>query len=90
MAKAKAAGKERLVERVVVGPKTIWAQDPKTGERFEAKIGDTVKLPLRTANTFARYLAAPEVVKAEAAVKKAEADAADEAAPDEGGDSDES
>jgi len=45
---------------------------------------------LRTANTFARYLAAPEVVKAEAAVKKAEADAADEAAPDEGGDSDES
>lgn len=103
MAMAKAKAKEELVERIVVGPKPIHAHDPKTGERILAKIGDTVFLPARSAKTFARYLKAPGVAKAEAAVKAAEdkaaaAGAAEVAGPtpkeapseNEGGGSDES
>lgn len=74
MAKAKA--KEKLVERVVIGPKGIHAHDPKSGDRIFAKVGDTVFLPARSAKKFARYLEAPEVAKAKAAVAKAEAEAA--------------
>jgi len=76
MTKAKA--KDGLVERIVVGPKPIHAQDPKTGERYTAQIGDTVFLTARAAKTFSRYLQAPEVAKAEAAVKVAEEEAAEE------------
>lgn len=92
------AAKEKLLERVVVGPKPIHAQD-KDGNRYVAQVGDTVYLPPHTAKTFARYLADPKVAKAQAAAKQAEeASAADEtaetpapaAASDEGGGSDES
>ena len=77
MAKAKAKGKSGLVERIVVGPKPIHAQN-EAGERYTAQIGDTVFLTARAAKTFSRYLQAPEVAKAEAAVKVAEEEAAEE------------
>lgn len=100
MAKAKAKA-EKLVERIVVGPKGIHAIHHKTGERFKAEIGDTVWLSARTAKTFSRYLKDPKVAAAEAAVAEAEADAeaegeAPESPPNaepsesEGGGSDES
>ena len=82
MAKAKA---EKLVTRVIVGPKGIWVKGELKG------IGETVKLTARTAKAFSRYLEAPGVAKAKAAVKEAEeADVEDEneaPAEDEGGDS---
>ncbi len=97
MAKAKA---EKLVTRVVVGPKGIHHVDPKTGERRYFDIGETIKLTAKSAKSFSRYLEAPGVAKAKAAVKaaeqadvdtgddepeaEAEAEAEDE---DEGGDS---
>ncbi len=96
MTKAKAPKKEKLVERVVVGPKGIHCHD-KNGERIFAKIGDTIYLPARSAKKFEQYLEIPSVAKAKAEVKAAEAEAeADDAAEDEGsgeeegGDSDES
>ncbi len=72
MAKAK---KEKLVSRIVVGPKGIHAIDPKTGDRYYAEIGTTVKLTARAAKAFERYLEAPGVAAAKAAVAKAEVDA---------------
>jgi hypothetical protein len=96
--------KEKLVERIVIGPKPIHAHDPETGARIVAQIGDTVFLPARSAKAFARYLKDPKVAAAEAAVTAAEAEAeasepeaeAPEPSPkeapseSEGGDSDES
>lgn len=97
MAKAKA---EKLVERLVVGPKGIHGIDPKTGDRRHYAVGETIKLPAKSAKKFARYLEAPGVAKAKAAAKAAEEEAeADEgdaaegtkaAAAPEGGDSSES
>lgn len=72
MSKAKA---EKLVTRVIVGPKGINIKDPQTGERRLAKVGETIKLPARSAKAFARYLEAPGVAKAKEAAAKAEADA---------------
>ncbi len=90
MAKAKA---EKLVTRVVVGPKGIWINGPDGGKVL-AGIGETIKIPARSAKQFARYLEAPTVAKAKAAAKKAEDEAADDEgdAPEapEGGDSKES
>ena len=84
MAKAKAK-KEKLVTRVVVGPKGIHTVDPKTGDRYYAEIGETIKLSARAAKTFERYLEAPGVASAKAAVAAAEVDADDTAeAEDEG------
>ena len=70
MAKAK---KEELVERLVIA-KGIHCHNEK-GERYFAKVGDTIKLPLRSAKTFARYLEAPGVAAAKADVAAAEAKA---------------
>lgn len=100
MAKAKAKAKEpALLERVVVGPKPIWAIDPETGERRAYNVGDTIWLPPHQAKSKARYLQAPEVAKAQLAAKAAEEEAVAkeeaetkisiEAAPT-GGDSEES
>lgn len=74
MAKAKAK-KEKIVTRVVVGPKGIHTVDSKTGDRYYAEIGETIKLTARAAKTFERYLEAPGVAAAKAAVAKAEVDA---------------
>ncbi len=71
MAKAKA---EKLVERVIIGPKGIWVKGELKG------VGETIKLPMRSAKAFARYLEAPGVAAAKAAVAKAEAEAVDDAA----------
>lgn len=95
MAKAKAKEKtEKLVSRVVVGPKGIHAVNPKTGERYYAEIGETISLSARSAKTFERYLEAPGVAKAKAAVKEAEEadtsedkEATPDPAEDEGGES---
>ncbi len=83
MAKAKAKA-EKLVERVVVGPKGIWVNTDDGSKRL-AGIGETVKIPAKSAKAFARYLEAPGVAKAKAAAKAAE----DEAAADEGDENDE-
>ncbi len=82
MTKAKAkAKKEKLVTRVVVGPKGIWIPDGEGhGGRRLAGIGETIKLTAKSAKAFSRYLEAPNVAKAKAAAKVAE----DAAADDEG------
>ncbi len=64
---------EAIVERVVTGPKGIHAKRDGTGERYYAEVGETVKLSLRSAKKFARYLTAPGVIAAQEEVKKAEA-----------------
>ncbi len=71
-AKAKEAPQEAPLERVVVGPKSVWGIDPKTGNRREYKVGETIFLPPHQAKSKARYLQAPEVAKALAAAKVAE------------------
>lgn len=76
---AKASKKEKLVTRVVVGPKGIHHIDPKTGERRYFDIGEPIQLSAKSAKAFARYLEAPGVTKARAAVKEAEnADSGDD------------
>lgn len=67
------ATKEKLVKRVIVGPKGIWVKGELKG------IGETIMLPLRSAKRFARYLEAPGVASAKAAVAKAEAEADEDA-----------
>lgn len=64
---------EHLVERLVVGPKPIHYHDPKTGERKLGNIGDTIRLPARSAKAFSRYLISPEVAAARAKAEAAEA-----------------
>ncbi len=87
MAQAKAK-KEELVERLVI-KKGIHCHNAK-GERIFAKVGDTVKLPLRSAKRFAQYLEAPGVAAAKAEVAAVEAEAAggaetaDDAKPEAG------
>ncbi len=98
MAKAKA--KEGLLERVVVGPKPLHCTNYETGERYVAKVGDTVWLTPQHAKSKARYLQAPAVAKAQAIAKEAEEEEALKEAPSgagiaieaeaEGGDSKES
>lgn len=68
-----AEAQEKLVERVVVGPKVVHYHHPETGERTRGEVGDTIHLPLRSAKAFARYLEAPEVAAAKAEVAEAEA-----------------
>ncbi len=86
MTKAKAK-KERLVTRVVVGPKGIWIPDGEGhGGRRLAGIGETIKLTAATAKAKSRYLEAPGVASAKAAAKAAE----DAAAADEGEEEEES
>jgi hypothetical protein len=62
------APKEKLVTRVVVGPKAIFSSDPVTGEVRKAEIGDTVQVTERAAASFAAYLEDPKLVEAKAAV----------------------
>lgn len=66
-----AEAKQELVERVITGPKGIWAIDDK-GNRYLAKPGETVKLSTRTAKSFARYCEAPNVAAAKAKVREEE------------------
>ncbi len=92
MAKAKAKA-NKLVERVVVGPKGIWISDDEGGKRL-AGIGETIPITAKSAKAFSRYLEAPGVAKAKAAAAQAEAEAladeGEEKVEDEGGDSEES
>lgn len=95
MAKAKAKAKaDKLVERIVVGPKGIWVTDDEGSKRL-AGIGETIKITAKSAKAFSHYLEAPGVAKAKAVAAQAEADAlADEGEETEtvgeGGDSAES
>jgi len=69
-AKPKAEG----VQRVVVGPKSVWVPN-ETGGRRLADIGETITVSQKTANTFKDRLKDVAVAKAEAAVAKAEVEA---------------
>jgi len=65
------------VQRVVVGPKSIWVPN-ETGGRRLAEIGEEITVSQKTANTFKDRLKDVTVAKAEAAVAKAEAVASGE------------
>ena len=82
--KTPSAPKVEGVQRVVMGPKSIWVSDESGGRRL-AEIGETITVSQKTANTFKDRLKDVAVAKAEAAVAKAEAKAAGD--DDEGEDS---
>ncbi len=79
--KANANANEGLLERVVTGPKPIHCTNYKTGERYVAKVGDTVWLTPQHAKSKARYLQSPAVAKALDVARKAEEAEAEKEAP---------
>ncbi len=74
MTKAKA---EKLVTRVIVGPKGIWIKG------VLHPVGTTIRLPAKSAKAFSRYLESPNVARAKAAAFAAEEEAAAEGAEEE-------
>jgi len=64
---------EKLVTRVVIGPKPLYTTDPDSGEPRVAQIGETVRISERTAIAFAIYLEDPKLAAAKAAVIAIEA-----------------
>jgi len=75
--KADKAPKNEGVQRVVMGPKSIWVPNEFGGRRL-AEIGETITVSQKTANTFKDRLKSVAVAKAEADVAVAEASALDE------------
>ncbi len=69
----------KLLERVVVGPKSYFGIDPKTGNRKTYGPGSNIMVTQAQARAFPHRLADPKVIEAQEAAKKA-ADEAAEAA----------
>ena len=85
-AKAPRAPKVEGVQRVVMGPKSIWVPNEFGGRRLAA-IGEKITVSQKTANTFKDRLKDVRVAEAEAIVAKAEAAASGDEDEDEGEDS---
>jgi hypothetical protein len=77
MAKAK---QEKVLERVVKGPKPLHHIDPLTGLRFLAKVGDKIKVRAQQAISKAHLLIDPRVAEAEKVAAAAAAESLAEAA----------
>jgi len=72
----------KMVERIVTGPKSVWIPSEDGNGRRLAEIGELITVSQRAADAFSDRLKDVAVAKAEQAVAKASAAARGEEAPE--------